>query len=362
MWQRKEVQKMLRSLSFKRAQRSVAAGFLARFTAAPCALSLLVIASLPLRAAILPDHIGDFARGATKSLAADDASLYQEFGFISAEQAQYTTIPDKPSGKRFMAAAWRLRDSTGALALFEAPRPDNATPAKISALSAKTPDGALFADGNYVFQVSGDVPEQKDLELLFTQLPQLDNAPLPALAGYLPQDGLIPNSERYILGPVSLARFEPRIAPSLAAFHLGTEGQLGRYRTPKGELSLAIFSYPTPNIAREREQEFTKLPGTIAKRSGPLVAAIVQPPDQDAAERVLARVQYAGNLTLNEKVPVNQGLLMYKLFLNVFVLTGVLGALSIIVGIGFGGFRVLRRKFGKPGHDDPFQLLRIGDK
>jgi len=248
------------------------------------------------------------------------------------------------------------------LALFDVLRPDDATPAKLAALSAKTPDGALFAYGNYVFQVSGELPEQKDLELLFAGLSQLDNAPLPALASYLPQQGLIPNSERYILGPASLARFEPRISPSLAAFHLGTEAQLGRYRTPKGDLSLAIFSYPTPNIAREREQEFTKLTGTIAKRSGPLVAVVVQPPDPDAAERVLARVQYGGNLTLNETVPGNPVQQMGKLVYNGFVLAGLLGAFSIIVGIGFGGFRVLRRKFGKPGHDDPFQLLRIGDK
>ena len=327
-------------------------------------LVLIAACVVPLSAAILPDQIGDFARGETKSLTAKDAvpdpALYQEFGLISAEQAQYTA-PDK-NPKRFTATAWRLRDSTGALGLFEARRPADATPAKLSALSAKTPDGALFAYGNYVFQISGEVPEQKDLEMLFSQLPQLDNAPLPALASNLPQEGLIPNSERYILGPASLARFEARIGPSLAAFHLGTEGQLGRYRTPKGDLTLAIFSYPTPNIAREREQEFAKLPGTIAKRSGPLVGVIVQPPDPDAAERVLAGVRYAGNLTLNEKVPVNQGLQGYKLFLNIFVLTGVLVALSIVVGIGFGGFRILRRKLGKPGHDDPFQLLRIGDK
>jgi hypothetical protein len=336
MRQRKEVQKMLRKL-------------------------VLFLAVLPLGAAILPDQIGVFARGETQSVAAQDPALYQEFGFISAEQAPYTS-PDKKPGQRFTATVWQLRDSTGALGLFEALLPANATPAKLSALSAKTPDGAIFAYGNYVFQVSGELPEQKDLEMLFGRLPQLDNAPLPALASYLPQDGLIPNSERYIVGPASLARFEPRIAPSLAAFHLGTEAQLGRYRTPKGELTLVIFSYPAPNIARERQEEFSKLPGAIAKRSGPWVGVIVQPPDADAAERVLGGVQYAGNLTLNEKVPVNQGLLLYRLFLNIFVLSGVLIALSIIVGIGFGGFRILRRKLGKPGHDDPFQLLRIGDK
>jgi hypothetical protein len=318
---------------------------------------VLLLAVLPLGAAILPDQIGEFSKSDTKALAAADASLYQEFGFQAGEQAQYTS-----GQKRFTASAWRMHDSTGALALFEAVRPADAAPAKVLALSARTPDGALYAYGNYVFQFAGTIPEQKDLELLYAKLPQLDQAPLPALAGNLPQDGLIPNSERYVLGPVSLARFEPRIAPSLAAFHLGTEAQLGRYRTPKGDLTLIIFSYPTPNIARERLEEYSKGPGTIAKRSGPLVGVVVEAPDPDAAERVLAGVQYAGNLTLNEKVPVNQGLFMYRLFLNIFVLSGVLIALSIIVGIGFGGFRVLRRKFGKPGHDDPFQLLRIGDK
>jgi hypothetical protein len=59
---------------------------------------------------------------------------------------------------------------------------------------------------------------------------------------------------------------------------------------------------------------------------------------------------------------VNEGLFLYKLFLNIFVLSGVLIGLSIIVGIGFGGFRILRRKLGRPGDDDLIQLLRIGDK
>jgi len=76
---------------------------------------------------------------------------------------------------------------------------------------------------------------------------------------------------------------------------------------------------------------------------------------------VLAGVQYAGNLTLNEKVPVNEGLFLYKLFLNIFTLSGILMALSIIVGVGFGGFRVLLRKLGKAEDESPYTLLRIRD-
>ena len=104
---------MLRSLSLNRAQRSAAAAYLAKrlVAAAPCALVLLAACVLPLGAAILPDQIGEFVRGETKALAAQDPALYQEYGVISAEQAPYTA-----PGKHFSASAWRLHDSTGALA------------------------------------------------------------------------------------------------------------------------------------------------------------------------------------------------------------------------------------------------------
>jgi len=333
-------------------------GVIRRATVQGPGVSLLLLGFVSLaHAAILPDQIGEFTKGETKPLAAADPPLYQEYGFETGEQAQYTT-----AGKRFSASAWRLHDSTGAVALFETLRPAAAPPAKIAELSAKTPGGGVTAFGNYVFEFRGQVPEQKDLELLYAQLPQLDQAPLPPLVENLPREGLIPNSERYILGPVSLARFEPRIAPSLAAFHLGAEAQVGRYRTPKGDLTLAIFSYPTPNMARERQAEFLKVPGTVASRSGPLVSVVVQPPDADAAERILAGVHYEGHLTLNEKVPVNEVPALARLILNIFTLSGILIALSIVVGIGFGGFRVLRRKLGRTVDEEPFLVLRIGDK
>ena len=110
----------------------------------------------------------------------------------------------------------------------------------------------------------------------------------------LPADGLIPNSERYILGPVSLERFEPGIAAIGRGVSSRSRGlSSASIRRHKGNLTLAIFNYPTPNMARERYQEFEKIPGAMVKRAGPLVAVTIEPPDADAAERVLAQVKYA---------------------------------------------------------------------
>src|SRR5205807_7843576 len=134
----------------------------------------------------------------------------------------------------------------------------------------------IFARWNYVFQFTGGKVEPSDITELYNRLPKLEQSPLPALMTFLPPGtpsaSLVPNSERYVVGPVSLERFEPRISPSVAAFHLSAEAQLGKYRTAKGLMTLSVFHYPTPGIARDRLEEFRKIPGAMAKRAGPLVA------------------------------------------------------------------------------------------
>src|SRR5262249_37407197 len=139
--------------------------------------------------------------------------------------------------------------------------------------SAETEKGLMIAHGNYLLDFQGYKPTTAELEGLFQKLPKLDQSPLPALVGYMPTDGLAPNSERYVVGPVTLGAFFAEISPSLAAFHYGSEAEIATF----GAQKLAIFNYPTPNIARERLAEFDKVQGVMAKRSGPLVAVIVSP-------------------------------------------------------------------------------------
>jgi hypothetical protein len=325
----------------------------------------LFLAFLPLNAAaIFPDQVGDYTKTGNPPIAAkapaktlaDDQALMSEYGLDETQQAAYAN----PAGKKFSATAWRFKDATGAMAMFQAVRPAIASFAKLSDLSATTPDGALLTHGNYLFQITGSVPAKEDLNALFAQLPKLEQSPMPALMGYLPPNGLEPNSERYILGPVSLARFDPQISPSLAGFHLGAEGQLGKYRTPKGEMTLVVFNYPTPNMARERFEELQKQPGIVPKRTGPIVAAIAGNPDPNEAETLLSAIKYEANLTWNEKPPQDNVKKTASAILAMFALAGLFIGASIILGIGFGGFKVLRRKLGKAEEPDAMITLGIG--
>jgi hypothetical protein len=198
------------------------------------------------------------------------------------------------------------------------------------------------------------------LTAVIQQLTNLDTSPLPVLAGYLPSAGLVPNSERYVLGPAALARFTSGIPPSVAAFHLGAEAQVGTFQSPRGEMRLAIFNYPTPQIAMQQVREFQKIPGTMAKRSGPLIAAIVAPPDPDAAEHLLSLVRYDAQVTLSEHVPTRRDNIG-DLVINAFILIGILLLFSIVAGITVGGIRALRRRGAQGQEGDTLILLHLED-
>jgi hypothetical protein len=319
-------------------------------------LATLLLLTGAAQGAIFPDHLGTFQKSAPKTIGIPDKELYDEYGLEATESADYTS-PDK---KHISATAWRLHDSTGALALFDSRRPPGATPSDFAQLAVHTSDGTIFVFGNYVFQFTGGMFDQPILNELYTQLARVDNAPLPALSTFLPQDGLVANSERYILGPVSLQRVEPGIPPSVAGFRMGAEAQFGQYQTPKGLLELVIFDYPTPSMAREQAAEFQKIPGAVIKRTGPLVVATVNPPDADAAERILGKINYQANVTLNEPTPQSQAKGLAKMILNVFVLAGIVLALCVVGGVGFAGYRIMSRKMWRKEEIAEMIVLGLG--
>ncbi len=351
---------MLRSLNLLRNTRktelpsaAVTRVFLARLGArtAPFALFLLV---LPLTAGIWPGQFSEFKRTANAPIQPQNAPVWSEYGLEVAESATYQSA----AGASFRAEAYRLKDPTNALAIFQWKTPADAKPSGLHKVAAETSTGAYLILGNYFIAFDGRKPQINELQELFVLLPNLDQSALPALTGFLPTSGLIPGSQRFLIGPAALQQFESRIPASVAAFSMGAEAQLAHFRSPAGELNLAIFSYPTPQMARERVVEFQKLAGATTKRSGPLVIVTFQAPTADEAERLLARVNYHATLTLNEdpnRKQTNAG----QFLLSVFTFIGILLGFTIMAGLVHAGIRIVLRKwFGRA--DDSDSMLTLG--
>jgi hypothetical protein len=319
-------------------------------------LALLFFIPLFAGAATWPEMFGEYRRTSAAPAKLTDQPLWDELGLKDAETAVYE------SGKaKFAATSYRLADTTASLAAFDWQRPKNAKPSKLADQAVETADGVLLVHGNYLLELKGYKPSAEELAPVLHGLLDVDRTPLPTLPSFMPDSGLVPNSERYITGPVALQKFDPGIPPSVAAFHLGAEAQLGIFHSPKGEVTLAIFSYPTNQIAMQKDTEFQKLPGAVVKRSGPLLAVILSPSDPDLAERLLAQVRYVAQVTLHEPTPANPRQ-VGNMLVNIFVLIGILLVFSVVAGMFVGGFRAFFWRGRKGQAEDPMILLHLEER
>jgi hypothetical protein len=307
-------------------------------------------------AAVWPDMFGPYRRTMDSPAKLTDQPLWDELGLKDSEIAVYENGKDK-----FTATEYRLADTTASLAAFDWRRPKDSKPSNLANLAVETPTAVVLVHGNYLLEFIGYKPAAAELTPVLDGLIDVDNTPLPTLPSFLPSQDLVANSERYIIGPVALQKFDPGIPPSVAAFHLGAEAQLGLFHSPKGDLTLAIFSYPTNQMAMAKLEEFQKLPAAVVKRSGPLLAVTLSPPDPDEAERVLAQVRYEAQITLHERTPTTAGQ-VGSMLVNIFVLIGILLVFSIVAGLFVGGFRAFLWRGRKGQQQDPMILLHLEER
>lgn len=306
-------------------------------------------------AAILPETIGKWQRGEPAPAYVPDQRVWAEYGLQDSEVSPYTD-----GTRKFAIQAYRFTDATGAMAAWDAVRPAQTRPIGLMGLSAQTDNDVYLAAGNYLFIFQGYKITPEELSHVVATVPRYGYTPLPTLPKHLPP-GAVPNSERYITGPASLALYAPAIPPGTAAFSFSAEAQLAKFVVKGKEETLIIFNYPTMEMARDRYPQFQKIAGAAVKRAGPLVAITLNAPSADEAEILLAQVKYQAEVTLPQHVPTAKDNPI-NLFLNIFLLCCVLAVFCVISGLVVGGVRLLLQRSGISGGGDQMITLRLSDR
>ncbi len=298
-------------------------------------LIALAFAAASLDAAIWPPQFKDNHLKSEQPVASAAGPVWTELGLQAAAKGDYGV---------FQASAYRFADATDAY----------------SALEDLFDSKAQQVD-NYVITCDGRCPSKADFQAL--TLPQRHHATLPTLGGYLPTKGLEPNSQRYVLGPVTLAAGVPEIPPALAVFELGTEGQVATYRNPSGPEKLVLLSFPTPQLARKQAGELEKLPGVVVRRAGPIVAVVPGAKDTAAANALVRQINYQATVNWDEKPkPIVTAQGVAKMILAILELAGFLIVFCALAGFAFAGYRLLARKLGHQSADEPMILLHLMDR
>ena len=233
---------------------------------------------------------------------------------------------------------------------------------EVDGVGVETNSDQYISVGNFLFVFHGFKPDHEQLAHVFLTAPHYSNAPLPTLPRYMPA-GAIVNSERYVLGPESLARYAPAIPSSTAAFHFSSEAELADYAAPKGpgKTTIVVFNFPGSEMALKQYPLFEAVPGSVVKRAGPLVAIALHPASPDEAERLLAQVKYQAEVTISEPIPTLKDN-PANLFLNIIILCGVLIAFCVVSGLVFGSIRHMWRRSGSARDNDEMISLHLSGR
>lgn len=323
---------------------------------------ILLCAAGTLQAAFLTDNLGKSKRVSLDATALSDKPVWDEYGLNAAETARY-----EGGAKPFAVTAWQMKDPTGAQAAFRWLKPADAKPApedfsQYSKFAVTYGNNVLMTHGNYVLRFEGPRLVLDELKILLFQLPKVDQSSLPPVLEYVPQQGLVSASDRFISGPASLEKFFPKLSPSAAAFHFGTEAIVARYKVRNSELQMAVFYFPTNQMARAQQAEFDKVGGAVVKRTGPLLAIVTDPVNADDAQRLLAAVNYRANVTINEQKEKNVVQDAGDMLIAIFSLIGVILALTTGAGIMLFLMRAMRKKMAGGKEEEPMTMLHLSDR
>lgn len=286
------------------------------------------------------------------SLFADDQSLWREYGLVHKNEVK--------NGK-LSVTSYQMKDLTGAVAAWQWLRSSPSKSCTLAPFCAVSGNRTVVSDDNYVVVFDGAPVTKAVVDPVLNALPNRQKTSLPAILSFMPEQGLVSGSARYVLGPASLQEFAPELAGSQPGFEEGAEAQIAKYRIgPEHALvHLALFYYASPEMARMHAAQFEKLSGAHVKRSDVLVAVVYGNATPQQADSLLSRVQYEAHITWNDTPPPSPIKPMLQLLISILYLSILLCALGLAAGLMYAGMRIWRRRYGTLEADEAMTTLHL---
>jgi hypothetical protein len=332
--------------------------------------------------ALLPPSFGGWQMQGKPQTSSDpavadstNARVLQEYRFSDLVSGTYI----RDDGRTLKIRAARFADASGAFGAYTFYLQPSMTKEQIGDQGASVGDRVLFYRGHVLV----DAQFSKETAMSGAELRELagtlpkpggNTGNLPSFIQFFPVRDYVPNTQKYVMGPVALRAIAPPVSADLVDFGESAEASLARYSTPSGEATLMLISYPTPQVAAEHLKRIdaahqlgtqstagiSEISGSgtfFDKRTGPIVAVASGGISDSDAKALLGRVNYEANVTWNTPSESSEVRQLYSLFLNIVVLCGILAGLAIVAGVAFGGVRILvKRLYPEKVFDRPEQM------
>jgi hypothetical protein len=302
-----------------------------------------------------------------------DPAVEQEYGVKTVELRTYQL------GKTPTQVVVELAlDATCAYGLLTFYRTPAMTPEKGIQLALADANQTLMARGkNFIrFLHAKDSPlSEADFQALLVfvggdkpSASEALNLPRP-----MPPKGLVPGSEKYLVGLQAAKRVLPSFRTDLIGFEQSAEVQLGQYQNAKGISTLMSIEYPTPQIARIRFGALSSLLGlnqnrgedsVFGRRHHSYVFLVLNAKNEEVASALMNQFDVTESVSWDRPVSPERTftLQVVRMILAIFLLTAILIGACLVAGVLFFLSRRFAAKFfpnSQWGHADEDQLIRL---
>jgi len=342
---------------------------------------ILALVAAPYSSAqkqVLPVQFGNWSGQPSPMWVETEAPLsmvdiWKETGRTTGEYCQYTS-----GGTKLDVSLEKYRDPSSAYEAYTALIRPDMHPSTLGRTSAVDGDRLIALMGGFILELR-PTPAISDADLaalVKTVSGHADQTPLPPIRAYLPR-GFLDGTQRYARGPAgfrnamaALKQDEFANLADEAGFNFDAEAMFARYREGKGEAVLLLLDYPTPQLAeqhlRHLEQAISpaaKQAGTTIQRKGTLLSVVLRPSSAAYADALHSAVNYETVITQNEPHQTITDPPILTTVAKIFIATGVFMVIAVVLGVAFGGVRLLAKIFF-PGKvfDRPEQMdvLQLG--
>lgn len=281
-------------------------------------------------------------------------------------------------GSELGLRVFQLRDPSSAYEVYTSRNSSEMHPSVVWGPSAIGNGHLLLLIGNMVLEIAG--PENAstaDLQQLANIIKtRSDQTPLPPVRSYLPE-GFSDGTQRYALGPVGLAAAlealhrsaYAKLAPEVG-FASGAEVMLGEYRKRNDSAVVLLIEYPTPQLAEQHLRHLEQAISSTAnpsnasiERKGSLLSLVLGSSSAAYARSLQKAVNYETQVTWNQPAHTITDPPITSVLAKIIISTGVLMLVAVVLGVAFGGVRVLTKKLF-PGkvfdRSERMEVLQLG--
>jgi uncharacterized protein DUF6599 len=323
-----------------------------------------------------PDKFGKWSAGGPAASVKPGEGLVAE---VDAEAGLVATLARQyANGTQSVTVKLRqYRDPSSAYQAYTARLTMETLPSTVGVLSGVRKDELILLAGNLLMEVrSPNEPTTAELQELAKFIRgKSDQTPLPPIRTFLPQ-GLSDGTQRYVAGPKgfvaaldSLHRSQYRgLAPEIG-FANSAEAMLAEYRKGKESAVLLLIEYPTQHLAEQQLRHLqTVLPGIGGSevkvvRKASLLSMVLAPTSPEYADGLTKGVSYETEVTWNEGSHALTDPPWVVVLSRIFMATGLFLVVAIVLGVAFGGVRILTKRL-LPGKvfDRPqdIEVLQLG--